>query len=400
MTRTDRMTSILLAVMAFTVCAAVFYQFDQLWRKPLGPALALSTYTPSPRAARTTQSAQSTRSSLPATPRQPAPTNTLIPNGPTLTPPMIVVERQRPYCGGPNQMTLLAIGSDTRTVGYLYGLADVIRLIRIDFTLLRVSVLEFPRDLWVEIPEVSDHHNITHGKLNQSYLYGNPGMGYYTGPGQGPGLLARTLDLNFGARPDHYIAANMLTFARLIDVIGGVDVDLPYVVDARKSDQGERYDLYFSEGHHHLTGQQALMLARIRTKDTFHRADQQNRVLCAVRDALLQPQNITKLPEIINTFDGVIQTDLSPQQFSQLACLVPKLEPRNISFITFPREHMQESRTFDIGVNKDVYILKPDFEALRGYVEAFNAGDWPSPLALPTPAGTAPPPGEGSFSCQ
>ena len=117
-------------------------------------------------------------------------------------------------------MTLLAIGSDTRAQGYLYGLADVIRFVRVDFVKPRVSVLEFPRDLWVEIPDINKHYGITHGKLNQAYLYGNPGMGYYQGPGQGPGLLARTLDLNFGARPDHYIAANMHTFVDLVNVIG------------------------------------------------------------------------------------------------------------------------------------------------------------------------------------
>lgn len=390
LSRFERTLIVSLSLMAVILWGLVGFRLNQAWERPLGPQLALPTYTSAPIITPLpTPSPTIEQINTLATPKPPL---TLIPE------PFVVAERR--YCGGPESMTLLAIGSDTRTTGYLYGLADVIRLIRISFTTLRVSVLEFPRDIWVEIPEVAEHHKITHGKLNQAYLYGNPGMGYYDGPGAGPGLLARTLDLNFGARPDHYIAANMLTFTRLIDVLGGVDVTLPYVVDARKADQGERYDLYFSEGTHHLNGQQALMLARIRTKDTFHRADQQNRVLCAVRNSLLNPYNLPKLPEIVDTFDGAIQTDLNPRQIGQLACMVPLLEPKNITFITFPRELLKESRTYDIGVQKDVYIFEADFVALREYVKEFNAGTWPNPAAVPTPFGTAPPPGEGKFSCQ
>jgi LCP family protein required for cell wall assembly len=389
MSRSERNLLVVLVLTAVVLWTAVGYNVMQTWQRPLGPQLALPTYTPVP-------VSQPSTATLPPTTGS---TGTPFPSPkPSITP--FVQDIDMPLCGGPMKMTLLAIGSDTRAPGYLYGLADVIRLVRVDFVVPRVSVLEFPRDLWVEIPEIDEHYKITHGKLNQAYLYGNPGYGYYQGQGQGPGLLARTLDLNFGARPDHYIAANMQTFVRMVDAIGGIDVYLPYDVDARKADQGGRYDLVFRQGAHHLNGQQALMLARIRTVDTFHRADQQNRVLCAVRDTLLDAYNLPKIPEIVGAFDGAIQTDLSPQQISQLACLVPKLEPKNISFITFPRELLKETRTYDIGVKKDVFIFEADFNAMRLYVNAFNAGIWPGPITPVSPAGTPLPPGEGGFSCQ
>ena len=51
----------------------------------------------------------------------------------------------------------------------------------------------------MEIPDIADNINgQDHEKLNQAYLYGNPGFGYTDDPAQGPGLLARTLTLNFG----------------------------------------------------------------------------------------------------------------------------------------------------------------------------------------------------------
>jgi LCP family protein required for cell wall assembly len=384
MSRFEKFALAFLILIAMTLWAAVgLSTYQDAWKAPLGPVLALPSQMP---ALGPTATYSSTQSGL---------VFNLTPGKATRTP---YVEKH-PLCGGPQTMTILAIGSDTRAQGYLYGLADVTRLVRVDFVTPRVTVLDFPRDIWVEIPDISAHYGTTHGKINQAYLYGNPGMGYYDGPGQGPGLLARTLELNFGAHPDHYIAANMQTFTHLINVIGGVNVTLPYSVDARKPDQKDRKDLYFSPGTHHLNGEQALMLARIREHSTFGRADQQNRVLCAVRDALLNPSNLPKIPEIIETFKGAIQTDLSPEQISQLACLVPKLQSSNISFITFPRELLTEARTYDIGVQKDVYIFKADFNMLRLYVSAFNSGIWPDPNPTAAPAGTPPPPGEGGFSC-
>ena len=122
----------------------------------------------------------------------------------TETPPTTTAT-PKPLCGGPPVMNILAVGSDARGDHYLYGLADIIRLVRVDFVNAQVGILEVPRDLWVDIPEISDHYGITQGKLNQAYLYGNKGLGYYDDADQGPGLLARTLNLNFGARPDHYL---------------------------------------------------------------------------------------------------------------------------------------------------------------------------------------------------
>ena len=133
-------------------------------------------------------------------------------------------------------MFVLGVGADSGQ-DYRYGLADVIRVARIDFIIPRVTMLAMPRDLWVEIPEINTKYDITHGKLNQAYFYGGPGMGYYDGPGGAPGLLARTLDLNFGLRVDHYGAVNMQTFVKIVDAVGGIDIYLPRMNDHRPDAQ-------------------------------------------------------------------------------------------------------------------------------------------------------------------
>ena len=280
-------------------------------------------------------------------------------------------------CGAPPVMNILTVGTDARGDNYTYGLADVIRLVRVDFVNPKVTVLEMPRDLWVEIPDVADNLNgQDHEKLNQAYLYGNRGFGYTADPAQGPGLLARTLVLNFGTQIDHYAAVNMRTFEKIVNAVDGIDVTLPETVDGRTAtDTNKR--LLFLAGTHHLDGIQALTLARIRIEGVFARAENQNRVLCALRDKLTSPSVIKKIPELIQSFQGAIQTDLSPQQLGQLACIGTQIQSGNIVFATFPSEHFKQARQYDPVFKKNVFVWEVDFQVLRDYIAQFNNGTWP-----------------------
>ncbi|HEX6035536.1 MAG TPA: hypothetical protein VFY83_13930, partial [Anaerolineales bacterium] len=129
---------------------------------------------------------------------------------------------------------------------------------------------------------------------------------------------------------------------------------------------------------HHLDGTRALTLARIRIEGGFARADNQNRVLCALRDKLTSASVITKIPELIQSFQGAILTDLSPQQLSQLACIGPQIPSGNIVFASFPSEHFKLRRQFDPVFNNTVSVWDVDYEVLRSYVTLFQTGAWPS----------------------
>jgi anionic cell wall polymer biosynthesis LytR-Cps2A-Psr (LCP) family protein len=190
--------------------------------------------------------------------------------------------------------------------------------------------------------------------------------------------LARTLDLNFGARPEHYFAINMQTFVRLVDALGGVEIDLPYAVDGRMPDQKTRTDLYFPAGPQTLSGRSALTLARLRIGTNADRITNQSRIVCALRDTALKPSNFARLPEIINAFQGAVQTNLSPQQISALACLAPQIPAGSIRFVSFPSETMTATRIYDPLFKKQVFIYQPDLALMRLYTTSFQRGDWPA----------------------
>ncbi|CAG0949991.1 Polyisoprenyl-teichoic acid--peptidoglycan teichoic acid transferase TagV [Anaerolineales bacterium] len=372
----NKQKSILVVLTVFACAAAAlsyYYasQAVQVWiQKPLGPVLESST--PGQRQLPATWTAP------PSAP--PLSTITLAPtlNFETNTPSKL------PPCYGLPPMTILAIGTDQRSDDYKYGRADAIRVIRADYIARRVSVLEFPRDLWVEIPEISDNLNQDHDKLNTAYFYGNPGLHYWDHPSEGPGLLARTLELNFGMKVDHYVAVSMDVFVDLVDAIGGIDITLAEEVDGRTAgDRSKR--LYFPAGDQHLNGEQALTLGRIRNVSVFSRAEHQNLVICAVRKKLESPEALIQLPQIISSFKDHIQTDLTPAQISQLACLGTSVPRGNILFASFPLELFKPDEVYHSLLKQDVFIWDADFNEITRYVEQFNTGSWPQPSASTEP---------------
>jgi LCP family protein required for cell wall assembly len=369
MTRAQKLTLgalFILTCIVFLVVVSIASQTYQTWRQqPLGPTLddptawkLPPTWTASPAAL--------TGVMQPALTLAP----TLVPETPTPASPFLA-------CNNLSPMTVLAIGTDVRPGEHRSGLTDVMRAVRVDFLAQRVTTLEFPRDLWVKIPGIEQNLKTDRQKLNTAYAYG--------GPDHGPSLLARTLNLNFGLDVDHYMVVNMNVFVEVVDALGGLDVTIPAGgIDGRTStDRSAR--LVFPAGPQHLNGEQALTLARMRKGSVFERAEHQNMVMCALQNKIESPETILQLPAIINSFMNHIQTDLTPEQISQLACLGTQMPRSNVLFASFPRELFRSAEVYDPVLQQDVFIWQADFDRLRRYVSEFQAGTWPSPSPFGTP---------------
>lgn len=369
----------ILAAILVAAGLVLYPQFQQKWAAPLGPALNLPTYTPTFAQAATEEPAPVSATGSGNATLEPASPSTQQATHIQPTAPTIPTATPEPLCGGPALMTILGVGVDTDDDTYTYGLGDAIRVARVDFTIPKITVLSIPRDLWVEIPGISDHYGITHGKLNQAYFYGSPGMAYYDGSGGGPGLMAETLDLNFGLRVDHYGALNMITFSRIVDAIGGIDIYLPYDVDgtpinSRTDDMG-----YFTAGNNHFNGDEAMRFSRIRKRyNDFTRMDHQNMVICAIRDKILSPAVLPKIPQIISAFKDSVVMDLSLEQMSQLACLLPYVKSENLIFTSLPDELFTPGRVYSPQMRDNTFIMEADMDEIRQIIQEFNSGDWPT----------------------
>jgi len=382
MPKSRRTLLIILAIGVFIVLAAtvvIYPKAERQWSAPLGPALELPTYTPTIEGQVDQPTPPLEAVAVATTPIEKATQSA----GSTATTISTAIPSPQPLCGGPPVMAVLAIGADSDD--YDYGLADVIRIARVDFATPKVSVLSMPRDLWVQIPDIADHYNITNGKLNQAYFYGGPGMGYYQGPGGGPGLLARTLDLNFGLRVDHYGAVNMQTFSKIVDAVGGIDLYLPTDVDGRPIDDHTADMGYFTAGQHHFNGDEALRFSRIRKKyNDFTRMDNQNMVICALKAKLTTPAVLPKIPQIIAAFQGSVLTDLSLEKIGQMACLLPHLKRENLLFTSLPEDILSPGRVYNPRQKNTTFVMQADYEVIRQYIKQFMEGTWPSEPNEPT----------------
>ena len=336
-------------ILVVTLLMGGAYLLFTAWNRPLNPALELP--------AETTPSSQQ-NSELQAD---------------TSTPEVTTQPILETVCGGPPSMTVVISG--VASSDYLYGLADAIRIARIDFQTQEVTVLALPRDLWVEIPGL-ESRGISVGKLNQAYFYGTEGMGYYSGAGYGSGLLAETLLNNYGLRVDHYLSVNLRSFRIIIDTMGGIDVYLPQNVYKRVYDQPE---LYLKAGSHHLSGRQAELLARQRISiGDFGRINNQTIILKALATKLLSPSGIASLPALVDQLKSNVETDFSPAEITQLICMAGMIDYQDdVTFVTLPEETMLEQWVFDPTRAINTSALVGDVEKISNLIGDFQEGIWP-----------------------
>jgi len=327
--------NIILGLAGFTVLIGIGYLLFT-WNQPINSPLDLPTNSPEDNIIATT-SGGDTDSQEPEI---------------TLTPTM------EPVCGAPPSLNLLVSGVASND--YLYGLADAIRIVRVDFQTKQISILALPRDIWVDIPGL-ESRGIEVGKLNQAYFYGSEGMGYYSGSGFGSGLLAETVYENFGFRADRYLAVNLNSFRNIIDTLGGIDV---YLANDVYKKEYEEPVLFLKAGSYHLNGKQTELLARHRINiGDLGRINHQTIILKALAVQFLSPTGIAALPSLIDQLKSNVQTDLSPADISQLVCLAGMLDhEQDIRYLSLPEDSMTEQMVFDParGINTAALVVDKD----------------------------------------
>ncbi len=228
-------------------------------------------------------------------------------------------------CGGPEQMTVALLGVDDR--GKNYSIAtrtDAITLVNVNFARRTASLLSFPRDLYVPLPNLAKQ-NITQDRLNTAFEFGE----LYKVDGGGPAEFKSTIEWNFGLRVDRYVMVNFGAFEAAVDALGGIDVDVPTAIYDPEYPDNNYGTLVFSlpAGPQHMDGQTALRYARTRHQDSdYQRIKRQQLVLLAIRDKLFSPQVIPQIPALIATLGQLARTDLSPTEIASLACIGAQID--------------------------------------------------------------------------
>ena len=192
-----------------------------------------------------------------------------------------------------DKATVMIMGVDERTDDV--GRSDTLMIATLDPDKNQAALLSVPRDTRVKIKG--------HGfdKINAAYAYG------------GRKLTQETIESLLNTHIDHYIKINVHGFTKIIDALGGIDIDVEkrmYYEDPWDDDGGLYIDL--QPGMQHMDGKTAITYVRYRDEEgDIGRIKRQQNFMKAVMDKLVSPTIIPKLPAIVSAVSDSVETDMS-----------------------------------------------------------------------------------------
>lgn len=154
----------------------------------------------------------------------------------------------------------------------------------------------------------------------------------------GPALVAESVRDVLGLErpnPDRYVVLPRAAMRTLVNGIGGVELSPP--MRMRYQDKAMRYQIDLQGGLQKLSGAQVEQLLRFRERnfgESGRRASHQL-VETGVRERLSQPDQLLKLPGLLQSLSGQVDSNLSPEEV--LSLMAAALEPSHrLQYTTLP----------------------------------------------------------------
>ncbi len=198
--------------------------------------------------------------------------------------------------------TLLLMGIDsTEEVLSKNAIANGDTLILITFNpkTLNATMFSIPRDSYVPI---SCWSGKPENKITHAAAYGND-------------CMMNTIEEYFKVNIDYYAKINFKGLVKLVDAVGGVEVDVPIELCTDDSSRGG--EICIQPGHQVLNGEQALVFARNRkafANGDFARAEHQQEIIMALINKMKKITSVKKFNEILTTISNSLDTNLTTKQ--------------------------------------------------------------------------------------
>jgi LCP family protein required for cell wall assembly len=235
-------------------------------------------------------------------------------------------------------------------------------VVSVDPSTHSVAMVSFPRD----IAQFQMYNGATYnGKINSlmSYAKAHPTQ-FPDGPLP---TLVRELSFLLGTPIHYYAAIDIDGFRRIIDAVGGVDVNVQRAIQDARYDwlDGSPLGFFLSAGKHHMDGRLALAYVRSRYgvgDNDFTRAARQQQLLVALRQKLTNPAMLTKLPDILKVAGDTIRTNFPADRVDEMVALARGVDEAAIQrFVLQPPTYSIHPPTNSTG---GTYILRLHMDAL------------------------------------
>jgi len=286
-----------------------------------------------------------------------------------------------------SRITILLTGVD-HTTSRTESLTDTLLVVSLNPATGAVSMVSLPRD----VAEFPMWNGATYrGKINSlmSYARAHP-QDFPDGPLP---TLVHELSFLLGTQIHYYAAADLDGFRRMVDVLGGVTVNVTRAIDDPRYDwlDGSPYGFYLSAGVHVLDSRTALAFVRSRQglgDSDFTRAARQQQLLVALRHKLIDPAMIPQVPSLLAIAGETIRTNFPPARLGEMLGLAEQTDDSNIVRVVLqPPNYSVHPPTDTTGGS---YILRLDLAAVaRLSIQLYGADSAYQPAAV-SPASPVP----------
>ena len=164
--------------------------------------------------------------------------------------------------------------------------------------------------------------------------------GWIKSPNDGYTTLVKEVGYLVGIPINFYAIVDLQAFVKLIDAVGGIDVDNPSVISDGTYDwlNGAPYGFYLAAGPQHLDGKHALAYVRSRHgadgsggNNDFKRADRQQQVLISLLHKMSSPSQILNLPNLMSTFGSSITANFPRDKVADYIAMGQDVPSQNIT---------------------------------------------------------------------
>lgn len=255
---------------------------------------------------------------------------------------------------------ILLLGGDSRSLED-YERTDTMMILSVNRENSELKMTSIMRDTWVEITSSQS------GKINAANVYG------------GPELAMKVVNESFGTDIENYVLINMNGLVELIDMVGGIDVEVTeserkytneYAQDYINSVEAYDGETQLNEtGLVHLNGLLAVAYLRNRYTDSdYGRVMRQQKVMLAVAEQA-QNMDVDALMELADDFAERVATNMTDEQLKEIAMIGLVVETEDVGQYRIPADGTYESGTFS-----GTWMIRPDLERNQQLLHDFIYG--------------------------
>ncbi|MCD7831837.1 MAG: LCP family protein [Firmicutes bacterium] len=250
---------------------------------------------------------------------------------------------------------------------------DIIMIVSYDTYEGSISIVQIPRDTYVNVDFMSSH------KINAAYTK------YYSlarsAGSENPDYdalmsLSALITENFGVKINYAAVFDIEGFANVIDILGGVWIDVPY--DLNYEDPGQNLYIHLSAGYQLLDGDQAMQFVRYRkgyAEQDLGRQDAMKIFISALLSQLKANMSVSAVSEIASELLDNMISNIGLADFIYFAKSALSVDLSKVYLMTLPGVSMTVN-------GASVYVLyKADVAEiisnyLNVYVDDFDTDDF------------------------